>query len=223
MNRKEKGKNSPATAINAVTKKYSPEETKEMLLEMAIPEGDLKTSLKKFGEVLIPKFFHGNEKEKTEALKDLNEKALEVLSSLETDTHVALMESFNPQYRGLAKELSTQIIKDYNATTSTEKVLSELVANAFIRVIDNSRRLNNDLGGPGVSITENKTKYLTMLSLQIDRANRQFLNALVTLKQLKSPTVEMNIKTTNAFVAQNQQINADYQPKATQNENNAPK
>lgn len=191
------------------TQKYTPEEAKKLILELVIPGGDLSDNLKKLANDLLPKFFHGSEKEKTEVSKKFDEKAVEVMMTLETDTHVALMESFNPQYRGLAKELSTQIIKDYNAATSAEKALSELIASAFIRVIDNSRRLNNDLGGPGLPITENKTKYLSMLSIQIDRANRQFLNALITLKQLKAPTIEMNIKTKNTFVAQNQQINAN--------------
>ena len=60
----------------------------------------------------------------------------------------------------------------------------------------------------GEYITENRTKYLAMLSKQIDRANRQFLSALTTLKQLKTPSIEMNIKTNTAFVSQNQQINS---------------
>lgn len=220
---KEKNKNAPARTNNVVLKKYTLEEVQKIILEQAIPNGDLMCNLKNLANNLLPKLFYGSEKEKKEISKKSDEKIIEVMMALETDTHVALMESFNSQYRGLAKELSTQIIKDYNATTSVEKALSELIANAFIRVIDNSRRLNNDLGGPGIPITETKTKYLTMLSLQVDRANRQFLNALITLKQLKAPTIEMNIKTKNTFVAQNQQINADNPIESNKNENNESK
>ncbi len=221
--KKEKNKNTLAQTNNAVLKKYTSEEVQKIVLELAIPNGDLMGNLKKLANDLLPKFFHGSEKEKKEVSKKSDEKIIEVMMALETDTHVALMESFSLQYRGLAKELSTQIIKDYNATTSAEKALSELIANAFIRVIDNSRRLNNDLGGPGLPITETKTKYLSMLSIQIDRANRQFLNALVMLKQLKAPTIEMNIKTKNTFVAQNQQINANNPIESNKNENNESK
>lgn len=221
--KKEKSKNTLALTNNTVLKRYTPEEAKKMILELAIPNGDLGGNLKKLADDLLPKLFHGNNRQKREVSKESDKKIIEVMMALEIDTHVALMESFDPHYRGLAKELSTQIIKDYHATTSAEKALSELIANAFIRVIDNSRRLNNDLGSPGTPITENKTKYLSMLSIQIDRANRQFLNALITLKQLKAPTIEMNIKTKNTFVAQNQQINANSPIESSKNENNESK
>jgi hypothetical protein len=42
---------------------------------------------------------------------------------------------------------------------------------------------------------------------ELDRANRIFLNALMTLKQLKNPPLELNIKAGNAFFGQNQQFN----------------
>ena len=44
-------------------------------------------------------------------------------------------------------------------------------------------------------------------SQELDRANRHFINAVATLKQLKSPTMNIQVKATNAFVAQNQQVN----------------
>ena len=199
--------------------KYTPEETRKMLLETSIPDGDLRNNLKILGANLFPKLLHGSEKEGDKALEKYTGKMLEVMIALESDTHAGLMETFYSQYRGLAKELSIQIIKDYNATTSAEKALVEIIVNAYIRVIDNSRRLNIELGGPGQPINENRTKYMAMLSKQIDRANRQFLNSLMTLKQLKAPMIEMNIKTNTAFVSQNQQINV---PQAN-NETNDPK
>jgi hypothetical protein len=81
------------------------------------------------------------------------------------------------------------------------------MVNAYIRVLDNSRRLNNELNGQ--NITPNRNIYIANLSKQIDRANRQYISALLTLKQLKSPNVEMNIKTNNAFISNNQQINVN--------------
>ncbi len=208
----------------SVMKRYTPEEAKKMISEIVMLDGDLSNNLKNLGDEILPKFFYGNEQEKKEATEKLGKKALEVMMALETDTHWALMESFYSQYRGLAKEFSSQLIKDYDCNTIAEKALAEIIANAYIRIIDNSRRLNNQLGDPdgGQPITENRTKYLTMLSKQVDRTNRQFLSALVTLKQLKMPAIEMNIKAKTAFVAQNQQINA-LNNSAQQNENINPK
>lgn len=204
---------------NPIQKKYTPEEARKMVLELAIPDGDLKDNLKYLGNSILPKLLHGNEKEKEEAVEKFNKRALGVMMTLETDTHVALMESFYSQYRGLAKEFSNQLIKDYNCNTNAEKALAEIITNAYIRVIDNSRRLNNNLGDPAESqsITELKIGYLTMLSKQIDRANRQFITALTTLKQIKSAPIEMNIKAKTAFVSQNQQFNLN------KNENIEPK
>lgn len=222
---KEVGKNTPAITNSTALKRYTPEEVKKVILEIVMLDGDLGHNLKNLGDEILPKFFYGNEQEKKEALEKLEKKALEVMMALETDTHWALMESFYSQYRGLVKEFSSQLIKDYNCDTIAEKALAEIIANAFIRVIDNSRRLNNQLGDPGGGqpITENRTKYLTMLSKQVDRANRQFLNALVTLKQLKVPTIEMNIRTKNTFVAQSQQINTNQPAESSKNENNEAK
>lgn len=84
----------------------------------------------------------------------------------------------------------------------------EIVTNSFIRAIDHSRRFNNCLNA-GEYLSDERTRYLTMLSKQIDRANRQYLNALTALKQIKAPVIEMNIRTNTAFVSQNQQINVD--------------
>ncbi|MDO8557278.1 MAG: hypothetical protein Q7R98_02330 [Candidatus Jorgensenbacteria bacterium] len=206
----------------AITKKYTPEEARKMVLELAMPDGDLRNNLKNFGDNILPELLHGNEKGKKEALEKFKEKAVEVMMALEPDTHVALMESFDSRYRGLAKELSSQIIKDYSCITGVEKALTEVVVNAFIRIIDNSRRFNN-CAEAGEYLSEERTKHLTMLSIQIDRANRQFLNALITLKQLKSPNIEMNIKTKTAFIAQNQQINADGATKPQTSETNESK
>jgi hypothetical protein len=192
-------------------KRQTLEEAKKLLLKSRVPDCDLETELKDFAEDIFPKLLHGNKKEKKEGQDKFNEKALGLMRILEVDTHVGLMESFNPTYRGLVHEMSKQIAKEYGVVTCAEKAITEVAVNAFVRVIDNSRRLNNCLEG-GEFITSERTNYLAMLSKQIDRANRQFVSALVTLKQLKTPALEMNIKTKNAFVAQNQQINAESNP-----------
>jgi|ERR1035437_613605 hypothetical protein len=203
----------------SVEKKLTSEEVKKIVLDIAKVDGDLEMNLRQLGDEILPKAFSKDAKEKKESHEKLETKAMEVLTALETETHVALMESFNPQYRGLARELSEQIIKEHVCTTATEKILVETIVNAYIRTIDTSRRFNNNCGGPGLPITETKTRYLAMLGKQIDRSNRQFLSALMTLKQLKAPTIEMNIKAHTAFVSQNQQVNVEKHG----SENNEPK
>ena len=58
-----------------------------------------------------------------------------------------------------------------------------------------------------------------MISKELDRANRQFITALTTLKQIKAPSLEINVKTKAAFVAQNQQLNVNPTDKNNLNKN----
>jgi len=208
--------------IKDVAREYTLDEAKRMLIRGLSVEGDYQADLRQFRDEILPKFFQNDVEAQKEALEKYKDKTLGLLVALETDTHVGLMETFNSQYRGLAKELTKEVIKDYSCSTSLEKVLAESVVNAYIRILDTSRRFNNS-AEVGEYITDNRTKYLAMLSKQIDRANRQFLSALMTLKQIKAPTIEMNIKTTNTFVAQNQQINAEKLSQTNGNENNEAK
>ena len=191
--------------------KYTPDEAKSKILYHFHAKGDLDNSLRELGDDFLPKILHGNEKEKKEARKILNDEVTPVLMALEVDSHWGLISAFSKDYWGMAKELASQIINENKCTTHTEKLLVEVIVNAFIRTLDASKKLNEGSVVSGGSITENRTKYISMLSKEHDRANRQFLTSLMTLKQFKAPNIEMNIKANTAFVAQNQQINAPKQ------------
>lgn len=193
---------------NKLMKKYSPEETKGLLLRKIAFDQDLNYLLHELGSEILPKCFDGSDKEKENLKKEGEEKAILAMRAMEMETHLGVMESFDARYRGMVRELCPQIIKEYQCSTTIEKTLAEVIANSFIRIIDNSRRLN-DCMDAGKYLSEERTHYLAILSKQIDRANRQYLSALMTLKQLKTPAIEMNIKAKNAFVSQNQQINVD--------------
>lgn len=191
-------------------KKYTREEVETLILKGTSLEGDLETNLKKLGNTLFPEFFEGKGIGEHKPDEELEKVTMDTLLALETKSHAGLMVSFNQSYRGMAKELTSQIIKEYDCQTHLEKMQAEMVVNGFIRVIENSKRLNNCMEA-GEYISHDRTQYLAMLSKQIDRSHRQYLSALMTLKQMKSPTIEMHIKAKTAFVSQNQQINAPTQ------------
>ncbi len=189
-------------------KKYTPEKAKEFVVDcFVLPGIDANHNLRIIANEIMPKFFSDNKEEQEEGQKRINEISLNVLRAFETETYIGLMEAVSEQYRSLAKELTIQIIKDYACKTSIEKLIAEDVVHSYIKVLDSSRRLNSQLNSGNTTSLLNT--YMGILSKQADRAHRQFLNALMTLKQIKTPLIEMNIKTNNAFVAQNQQINAD--------------
>ena len=189
-----------------VVKKLSPERVKEILLtEMSIP-GDLKENIRQLGDNILPKLSSsgGN----SEVKDNLNAVGMEALVSLGVQTHAGLMISFSQEYRGLAKELTMQIIDEYDCTTNLEKMQAEMIAHGFVRTLDCSKRLNSCMDA-GEYITSERTKHLGMLSKQLDRSHRQYTSALMMLKNMKAPSIEMKIKANTAFVSQNQQINAN--------------
>jgi len=122
------------------------------------------------------------------------------------DNHQALAWGIKEEYRPLAIEFANELAKEYQCKTPSEKSLSQVVVNSYIRLFDDSRRYDG-CADAGEYLSEARTKHLAMLSKQIDRANRQFLNALMALKQLKNPPIQVTVKTNTAFIAQNQQLN----------------
>jgi hypothetical protein len=57
------------------------------------------------------------------------------------------------------------------------------------------------------TLTNERTKYLNMLWKELDRANRNYLFSLNNLIDIKKPQINLNIKTKNAFISNNQQFN----------------
>jgi hypothetical protein len=193
----------------APTKKWTEKELREFVISNA-------DSVCNVFEGLTESFNTKGTKKKDE--EDRKERVTKAIHAMGLETHEQLATTVIEYYQPLVGEMSRQMIKDYDCKTVAEKALVEIAVNAYIRTIDNSRRLNNELSD--TSITATKTNYAKLLSIQIDRANRQFINALITLKQLKAPTIEMNVRANTAFIAQNQQINADNPPKPTNSETN---
>lgn len=188
-------------------KPYSEEEAKKVIMSCITFPDNKKSLIKELKKEIIPVCTDDNHPDREKATKKFHEKGMLLLRIFENESHVALMESVDENYRMMGKEMSDQMMQEFDCKNEAERSLAQLMVNAYIRVLDNSRRLNNELNGQ--NITPNRNIYIANLSKQIDRANRQYISALLTLKQLKSPNVEMNIKTNNAFISNNQQINVN--------------
>lgn len=189
------------TKETQLCKKITPDEAKKMVVEQIYFKSDLSANLKLLSEDILPRYISGEIKDMLEHQDCI----LDTMRSMETSTHVALLEAFEKRYWGLAREFTKQLIEEFECKTVGEKALAEVVANAYLRILDNSRRLNNEL--ECTNITHERNVYIANMSKQVDRANRQFLSSLMTLKQLKAPVIELNIKANTAFVSNNQQIN----------------
>lgn len=141
-----------------------------------------------------------------------NEKLMLLFRSYENESHVALMESFDEKYRQTVRKLTDDMIKEYTCRTDIEKSLAGLAVNSYMRILDNSNRLNNMLNVKEISKAKNT--YIENLSKQIDRSYRQYMQSILTLQQIKSPSLKVSIKTDTAFISNNQQINTNIENNA---------
>lgn len=198
---------------NKITKKedkkeivpYTDEQTKKFIMSASF-EYVPKTILKELGE-MIPKFLDSDKKERDKMLDKINDKTMKAMRVYGFETHVPLAESVPEGVRTVAIELSNQLQKEYNCQTPSEFALVEIVANSYARILDYSRAFNSCQKIEYLS--SEKNGYYTMISKEIDKANRQFISALTTLKHIKSPGFDITVKAKTAFVSQNQQINSN--------------
>lgn len=194
------------TNTKALAKKYSLDDAKRILLDIFQESSDSENIIRDIADNILPKILSGTKKESDEAKRTLLAKSDEAIMLMGLTTHYPLLDMVDRRYAALLLSLTQQIEKDFNCSTAVEKTLAEDIAVAHIKVIDQSRRLNDWLNYSENSDGVIKASHLEALSRQIDRANRQLLSSFSVLRQIKHPQLEINIR--NAFIAQNQQINS---------------
>lgn len=181
---------------------------------------DPEIVLQQFGEKLTE---YGNEYLQHDELYEFNNKALS-LNEFQNGKIMA---------KGIPEELATfaidfmrNIQKEYNCQTMIEKAIAEQAASAFVRgleiqkklqiALDTQERLNNGHD----ACERNKyspngffhacqraaygLQYVSFLGKELERANRQFLASIQTIKILKQAPMQVTIKAQTAVLGQNQ-------------------
>jgi len=179
-------------------------EVKKVVLSMARINKvscDPELTLKRIAEEIIPKVKFQD--------KPLSGKDLEIINQAIIDMGIendfSIIESAEPRYRGMIINLRRNLIKEFQCVTYSEKVLVDLAAGAYARNLSLSSQLSHIANRKEITALTNS--YISILSKEIDRANRQFITAIETLKQFRQPGLKVNIKTNNAFISQSQQFN----------------
>lgn len=126
------------------------------------------------------------------------------LTLLEFDNGVLMTTVLSDQYKTLAIDMSRQLQVEYDCKTVSEKATAELVAINYCRTLEIQRRVNNLLDKNGLSRID--LEFLSIMSKELDRANRHYLSAVQTLKLLRLPQLQLNIKTDTTIVGNNQLI-----------------
>lgn len=202
-----------------IAKKYTEQEVRDIITKFVQTDVDPRDIFKDLGENILPYLFSDDKKESKKANERFKGKADKALMSLGVETDYALIRTIGKKYQPLILQFNRQLVREYDCQSSSEKALVHIIVNAYVKVIDSSERFSKCLEA-GEYLSDERTKYLAMLSKQLDRANRQFITALTTLKQLKAPSLEINVKAKTAFIAQNQQLNVNPKDK---DENITPK
>lgn len=128
----------------------------------------------------------------------------QALTLSEFDKGILLINTIPERYRSFALNMLKQLQDDYKCTLMSEKSTAELVVLSYIRILELQRRLDAYLDEGGLAKID--MSYYAVLSKDLDRATRQYLYALQTLKTLKTPPLKVSIKTNTAIVGENQVI-----------------
>ncbi len=111
------------------------------------------------------------------------------------------------QYRTLAISMLRDLQLEFNCQTTNEKATAELAVISYMRSLEAQRRFNNVLSQGAINAFINQ--FLSIMSKELDRANRHFLTAIQSLKMMHQPPMQVNIKTNTAVVGQNQIVQSN--------------
>lgn len=106
------------------------------------------------------------------------------------------------EYKTFGIDLMRKFQQEYSCITPSEQATAELMALSFVRILNLEARMTRAFSYSGQPLGQN---CLAILSKELDRANRHYLAALQTLRMLKQPVMNINVKANVANVA-NQQI-----------------
>ena len=115
------------------------------------------------------------------------------------------------QYTAALSRMRKQISQEFDCHTSTEMMLADRIVACYWRVMRYETFFNRiiEKEGGGYEYDPFKLDILREFAKGIDKADRQLQVNITTLRQLKQPPLNVQIKTKNAFIAENQQINSN--------------
>lgn len=100
-------------------------------------------------------------------------------------------------------KITNELIKEYDCKTILEINLCEIIALSYSRLIKTYKLMDEDLNSKYPS--KEKNIYLSILSKELDRENRNYLTAINALMEIKNPSMTINVN--NTYLWKNQQFN----------------
>ncbi|EKD79731.1 MAG: hypothetical protein ACD_40C00331G0014 [uncultured bacterium] len=100
--------------------------------------------------------------------------------------------------------LSHQLQNQYQCTTPVKKSLAHLASLDYCRVFEIQRLINRFLNK--VNVTDLEIKRFTVMSKELDRAQRHYLTTIQALEIGLQPAIKLSIRTQTANIASQQAI-----------------
>ena len=191
--------------------KFTTQEAKNTAILTIQSIANADKSLKDLAEKQLPHISHG-EIISDEVMKNM----VAVSLAYSQESGCALMESIDPRYRGFALQLRESLQREFDCKNPSEIALVDQAVNSHIRKITYSKLMESRNEPEWLS--HEKVALLNFYSREIDRAHRQFISSIETLKFIKQPSIKVNVKTNNAFIGENQQFNNNQTQKDENNE-----
>lgn len=169
---------------------------------------EIKTVIKSIGFSFTPKevLSRADEEINTidskEASSNDKKNITQAMTIFEFENSGLLATAVLDEYRTFASTLTQNLQKEFACINESEKSLAHIVSLNYVRVFEIQTKITNYLRRGDV--TSIGVGYLNLLSKELDRAERHYLTSLQTLRMLKMPQLEVNIKTQNAFVGNSQ-------------------
>lgn len=118
----------------------------------------------------------------------------------------------NISYSRYFKSLTTMrsnLVKEYDCKTSLELMLVDRIVANYWRAMKYDTIFNRliEKEDGGYSFDQLKVNIIKEFNKGIELANRQLNTNIILLKELKQPQLNIRVKTDNAYLAQNQQVN----------------
>ena len=133
--------------------------------------------------------------------------AFKAMTLLEFENGMLMSTVVPEQYKTFGIDMLRRLQKDYNCTLISEMAVAELATISYIRTLELQHIMDSSLARSEKH--QMNMLYITIVGKELDRANRQFLAAIQTLRMMKQPSLQLNIKANTAVIGQNQLVQAD--------------
>ncbi len=126
------------------------------------------------------------------------------MSLYEFDNAVLMSMGISDINTPFAIDLMRKIQKEFDCQSTSEKATAELAASSYARMLDIQKLQSTFMSKE--SYGELTVRVIATLGKELDRAQRQYLTAIQTLRTLRQPPMQLTIRADTAVVGQNQMV-----------------